>query len=129
MEITAWNLANVLTTTLSVTLQTDASADMDMPVNDHTFNCINSSVPIHEFIITGVNCDTIRQEKAEASTYGHVMSSFFALFLFLIILGAMALLYHRHKVANLKMEIAQVQYIAEPVTPPGNCTIFSIATK
>jgi hypothetical protein len=33
-----------------------------------------------------------------------------------------AWMYHRRRVANLKMEIAQVQYIAEPVTPPGkNC--------
>ena len=31
-----------------------------------------------------------------------------------------AWMYHRRRVANLKMEIAQVQYIAEPVTPPGN---------
>lgn len=33
-----------------------------------------------------------------------------------------ALMYHRRKVAHLKMEIAQVQYIAEPVTPPGKQT-------
>lgn len=29
-------------------------------------------------------------------------------------------IYHRRRVADLKNEIAQVQYIADPPSPPGN---------
>lgn len=42
-------------------------------------------------------------------------------------------MYHRRRVADLKNEIAQVQYIAEPVSPPGNfftsCLKISIIEK
>ena len=32
-------------------------------------------------------------------------------------------MYHRRRVADLKSEIAQVQYTAEPVSPPGKLSI------
>lgn len=58
------------------------------------------------------------QQKQEAG-YGSVIAGVFAAVI-VIAISLTAWMYHRRRVANLKMEIAQVQYIAEPVTPPGN---------
>lgn len=74
-------------------------------------------------IIAGPNCDEELfsrnvQQKSEPG-YGSVIGGIFAGIMGIAIFCA-AWMYHRRRVANLKMEIAQVQYIAEPVTPPGN---------
>ena len=73
-------------------------------------------------LCTGPSCDVeLRsqnvQEKPE-SGYGSAVAGIFAAIVVIAIILA-AWMYHRRRVANLKMEIAQVQYIAEPVTSPG----------
>lgn len=88
--------------------------------NDN-FVCHSAKGCICRHGYTGPNCeDEIFsrniQEKAEGG-YGSVIAGVFAAIIVIAITLA-AWMYHRRRVANLKMEIAQVQYIAEPVTPP-----------
>jgi len=85
-----------------------------------------------EKLFLGENCDEQLfsrnvQEKA-AGGYGLVVGVVFAT---IVIIGALlaAWMYHRRRVADLKSEIAQVQYTAEPVPPPGKLHfLFLIAT-
>lgn len=88
--------------------------------NDN-FQCHPASGCICRHGYTGANCEEERisrnvQEKTESSV-GSVVAGIFAA---VIVIAATlaAWMYHRRRVANLKMEMVQVQYIAEPVTPP-----------
>lgn len=78
-------------------------------------------------IFSGENCDEQLfsrniQEKEEGG-YGHIVAVIFAAIIVIGISFA-GWMYHRRRVADLKNEIAQVQYIAEPVSPPGNLFYF-----
>jgi len=83
-------------------------------------------------LFLGENCDEQLfsrnvQEKADGG-YGLVVGVVFAT---IVIIGALlaAWMYHRRRVADLKSEIAQVQYTAEPVPPPGKLLfLFLIST-
>lgn len=57
------------------------------------------------------------QEKEEPGSGSVVAGIAVALILIAIIFTIW--MYYRRRVANLKTEIAQVHYIAEPVTTPG----------
>lgn len=75
-------------------------------------------------IFLGENCNEQLfsrnvQEKEEEGGYGHIVAVIFAAII-VIGISLTGWMYHRHRVADLKNEIAQVQYIAEPVPPPGN---------
>lgn len=70
---------------------------------------------------TGSNCDEPLmfrniQEKEEAGI-GSIVAGVFAAIM-VIAISLAAWFYHRRRVADLKKEMVQVQYIAEPVTPP-----------
>ncbi|XP_066581740.1 protein draper isoform X5 [Prorops nasuta] len=88
--------------------------------NDEFFICHPADGCICRHGYAGPNCDEQLfsrnvQEKEEAG-YGSVVAGIFAA----IIVIAMTLagwFYHRRRVADLKKEMAQVHYIAEPVTP------------
>lgn len=69
----------------------------------------------------GENCDEQLfsrniQEKEEGG-YGHIVAVVFAAIV-VVGISLAAWMYHRRRVADLKNEIAQVQYIADPVSPP-----------
>lgn len=73
-------------------------------------------------LFSGENCDEQLfsrniQEKEEGG-YGHIVAVVFAAII-VIGISLAGWMYHRRRVADLKNEIAQVQYIAEPVPPPG----------
>lgn len=57
------------------------------------------------------------QEKEEAGV-GSIVAGVFAAIM-VIAISLAAWFYHRRRVADLKKEMVQVQYTAEPVTPPG----------
>lgn len=74
----------------------------------------------------GPNCDeqlfSRNIQEREEGGYGHIVAVVFA---GIVVIGVIlaAWMYHRRRVADLKNEIAQVQYTAEPVSPPGKyCT-------
>lgn len=69
----------------------------------------------------GENCDEQLfsrniQEKSDGG-YGHIVGVVFASVVIIGVLLA-AYMYHRRRMTDLKNEIAQVQYTAEPVPPP-----------
>lgn len=70
---------------------------------------------------TGENCDeqlfSRNIQEKEDGGYGHIVGAIFATIVIIGVLFA-AWMYHRRRVADLKSEIAQVQYTAEPVSPP-----------
>ncbi|KAL0115633.1 hypothetical protein PUN28_010860 [Cardiocondyla obscurior] len=70
---------------------------------------------------TGENCDeqlfSHNIQEKEDGGYGHIVGVVFATIVIIGVLLA-AWMYHRRRVADLKSEIAQVQYTAEPVSPP-----------
>jgi len=76
--------------------------------------------------ISGENCDEQLfsrniQEKEEGG-YGHIVAVIFAAII-VVGMSLAAWMYHRRRVADLKNEIAQVQYIADPTSSPGKeCT-------
>jgi hypothetical protein len=74
-------------------------------------------------LFPGDNCDTLQYSKnvqeKESENYGSMAAGVVvALILVAIIVGL--LFYYRRRVANLKTEIAHVQYIADPQAAPGN---------
>lgn len=74
-------------------------------------------------VVTGPKCDeqllSRNVQEREDSGYISSVGGFFIGILVIAIAFA-AWMYHRHSVANLKMEIAHhVQYTADPVTPSG----------
>lgn len=80
-----------------------------------------------EKLLLGENCDEQLfsrniQEKDDVG-YGHIVGVVFATIVIIGILFA-AWMYHRRRVTDLKSEIAQVQYTAEPVSPPGKLSVF-----
>lgn len=80
-----------------------------------------------EKLLLGENCDEQLfsrniQEKDDGG-YGHIVGVVFATIVIIGVLFA-AWMYHRRRVTDLKSEIAQVQYTAEPVTPPGKLSVF-----
>lgn len=82
---------------------------------------------INEWFISGENCDEQLfsrnvQEKEEGG-YGHIVAVVFAAII-VVGISLTGWMYHRRRVADLKSEIAQVQYIAEPVPPPGKLLYF-----
>uniref|UniRef100_V9IF37 Multiple epidermal growth factor-like domains protein 10 n=2 Tax=Apis cerana TaxID=7461 RepID=V9IF37_APICE len=71
---------------------------------------------------TGLNCDEELfsrniQEKDDLG-YGSIIAGFFFAAFVVIAMVLAGWIYHRRRVADLKNEIAQVQYIAEPPSPP-----------
>ena len=85
------------------------------------------TIVLNIFLSSGPNCDeqlTSRtfQEKGEAGI-GNVVAGVFAAIM-VIAISLAAWFYHRRRVADLKKEMVQVQYIAEPVTPPGMVLFF-----
>lgn len=78
-------------------------------------------------LFSGENCDEQLfsrniQEKEEGG-YGHIVAVIFAAIV-VICMSLAAWMYHRRRVADLKNEIAQVQYTAEPMSSPGNFFFF-----
>lgn len=79
-----------------------------------------------EKLFLGENCDeqlfSRNIQEKEDGGYGHIVGVIFAA---LVIIGVLlaAWMYHRRRMADLKSEIAQVQYTADPVTPPGKLNI------
>jgi hypothetical protein len=74
-------------------------------------------------LFPGENCDTLQfsknvQEK-EAENYGSMAAGVVVALILVAIIVAL-LFYYRRRVANLKTEIAHVQYIADPQAAPGN---------
>lgn len=77
----------------------------------------------NELFFLGLNCDEELfsrniQEKDELG-YGSIIAGFFFAAFVVIAMVLAGWIYHRRRVADLKNEIAQVQYIAEPPSPPG----------
>lgn len=72
---------------------------------------------------TGPNCEeplyslNILEQKSETNYTGFHVALVFSLCIVIAMMIA-GLMYHRRKVADLKMEIGHVQYIAEPVVTP-----------
>ena len=81
--------------------------------------------------LLGPNCDepltagNIQQK--EESGIGNVVAGVFAAIM-VIAISLAAWFYHRRRVADLKKEMVQVQYIAEPVTPPGIIRVYFLKT-
>lgn len=80
-----------------------------------------------EKLLLGENCDeqlfSRNIQEKEDGGYGHIIGVVFAT---LVIIGVLlaAWMYHRRRVADLKSEIAQVQYTAEPISSPGKLRVF-----
>lgn len=88
-------------------------------LNDN-FICHPADGCICRYGYSGSNCDDELfsrnvKEKTE-SNYSSIIAGIFTANL-LIAIAIAACMYHRKRVANLKMEIAHVQYTAEPVIP------------
>jgi len=79
-----------------------------------------------KLFLLGENCDeqlfSRNIQEKEDGGYGHIVGAIFATIVIIGVLFA-AWMYHRRRVADLKSEIAQVQYTAEPVSPPGKLSI------
>jgi len=72
---------------------------------------------------TGENCDTLQYSKnvqeKESENYGSMAAGVVVALILVAIIVAL-LFYYRRRVANLKTEIAHVQYIADPQAAPGD---------
>ncbi|KAF7992839.1 hypothetical protein HCN44_005183 [Aphidius gifuensis] len=96
-------------------------------------NCKNENYVCHPtdgcvcmYGYTGSTCEeplfiatNVLQQKSESSYSGVFVAALFSACLAISILVA-GLMYHRRRVADLKLEIAHVQYIAEPVISPDS---------
>lgn len=85
-----------------------------------------SSYGVLKKLLLGENCDeqlfSPNIQEKEDGGYGHIVGVVFAT---IVIVGVLfgAWMYHRRRVTDLKSEIAQVQYTAEPASPPGKLSI------
>jgi len=74
-------------------------------------------------LFPGENCDTLQYSKnvqeKEAENYGSMAAGVVVALILVAIIVAL-LFYYRRRVANLKTEIAHVQYIADPQAAPGD---------
>jgi hypothetical protein len=74
-------------------------------------------------LFPGENCDTLQYSKnvqeKEAQNYGSMAAGVVVALILVAVIVAL-LFYYRRRVANLKTEIAHVQYIADPQAAPGN---------
>lgn len=70
------------------------------------------------FVCTGENCDVVQERIVTENTETNKGSGtmVLAVFLLLVLTGAIVAMYfyNKRRVANLKTEIARVQYIADP---------------
>lgn len=68
----------------------------------------------------GPNCDEelFLRNTQEKTSYGSIVVGFLFAAIAVAAMAFAGWLYHRRRVADLKNEIAQVQYIAEPASPP-----------
>lgn len=65
------------------------------------------------------------QNPEEERGHGHIVAVVFAAVV-VISIAIVAWFYHRRRVADLKCEIAQVQYTSEPIPTPGRFYIISL---
>lgn len=83
------------------------------------------------YSFTGDRCDTLQYSKnvqeKEAQNYGSMAAGVVVALILVAVIVAL-LFYYRRRVANLKTEIAHVQYIADPQVAPGNvaCILMKI---
>jgi hypothetical protein len=74
-------------------------------------------------LFPGENCDTLQYSKnvqeKESENYGSMAAGVVVALILVAIIVAL-LFYYRRRVANLKTEIAHVQYIADPQAAPGD---------
>jgi hypothetical protein len=74
-------------------------------------------------LLPGEHCDTLQYSKniqeKEGQNYGSMAAGVVVALILVAIIVAL-LFYYRRRVANLKTEIAHVQYIADPEAAPGN---------
>ena len=74
-------------------------------------------------LFPGENCDTLQYSKnvqeKDSENYGSMAAGVVVALILVAIIVAL-LFYYRRRVANLKTEIAHVQYIADPQAAPGD---------
>lgn len=75
------------------------------------------------YSLLGPNCDeelfSRNIQERDETGYGTIVAGFLFAAIVVIAMTFAGWVYHRRRVADLKNEIAQVQYIAEPASPPG----------
>lgn len=75
------------------------------------------------YFFLGLNCNeelfSRNIQEKDDSSYGSIIAGFFFAAFVVIAMVLAGWIYHRRRVADLKNEIAQVQYTAEPPSPPG----------